>query len=167
MPPPRRSHYSRQRQEKPANIHSRPPKAYRPIPSPPTATASFAASTDWLNEGLPSQRIAELVCQIANSNIRPSARKSCFNSLVKGQEKVSFRNRDRDLPRTSPRNNDLATPTSTGGIMHASPIHYDFPYHSYASNMSSPKSAFEHFTVDATYPIPCRQRKHGHALQHD
>jgi hypothetical protein len=94
-------------------IHS-----YRPIPSPPTATASFAASTDGLNEGFPSKGIAELVCQIANPNTHPSARMSCFNSLAKGKKQVSFPNRDSDLPRKSPLNNDTAALTSTGGIMH-------------------------------------------------
>jgi hypothetical protein len=91
----------------------------RPIPSSPTATASFAASTDWLNEGFPSQQIAELVCQIADPNTRPSARKLCFNSLIKGDKQVSFfSNRDLSSRKPPRNNNDSAAPTSTGGIMH-------------------------------------------------
>jgi hypothetical protein len=86
---------------------------YGPSPNPPSATASFATSTDWQKEGWHSEIIADLVCQMADPNTRPFARSSCFNSLIEALPKKSS-----DLPRKSPRNNEAAAPTSKGGILH-------------------------------------------------
>jgi hypothetical protein len=77
-------------------------------PNASTATASFA-STNWQEQGFPSLRAADLVCQIADPNTYVTTRKLCFQALSQQAQNKQVAWADSDVSRKTPRHNESTT----------------------------------------------------------